>query len=126
MQQIDKSAQAFAQGSLLDLLDEEVDLIPIDPGADEFEAFHAANPDVYSALVALARKFTRQIQSGQIGMQMLIEVLRWQVMVSTTDAEYKINNNHGPHYARLIMRQEPDLDGVFITRRRRVERGAAA
>jgi len=44
-------------------------------------------------------------------------VLRWERAMKTTDqTEWKLNNNYTSRYARLIMEQEPDLEGFFVTR----------
>ena len=37
-------------------------------------------------------------------------------MPRNKSTEWKINNNFAPHYARLIMEQEPDLKGFFEVR----------
>ena len=80
-----------------------------------FQTFHTENPQVYRALVALARKAVRR-GHRRIGIGMLYEVLRWQTMLATTDPDFKLNNNYRSRYARLIMAQEPDLAGVFELR----------
>lgn len=84
---------------------------------DQFVAFHVSNPWVYQALVALARDMVSRGRRT-IGMKMLLEVLRWQYAISTSDvaSDFKINNNYGSRYARLIMANEADLDGVFTLR----------
>ena len=47
---------------------------------------------------------------------MLFEVLLWQRMLQTTDEDFKLNNNYAPRYARMIMENNQDLDGVFELR----------
>jgi hypothetical protein len=37
-------------------------------------------------------------------------------MVETTDAEWKLNNNWTPYYARKLMANEPELKGFFEIR----------
>lgn len=85
---------------------------------EAFLQFHAANGWVYEALVKMARDLIAQGRT-RIGIKMLFEVLRWHYYRSTTDAssDFKINNNYAPHYARLIMSNEPALDGIFGTRK---------
>ena len=83
---------------------------------DQFERFHETNPEVYAELVDLARQMKAR---GHVrcGIGMLYEVVRWQRSMKTTDdAEWKLNNNYRSHYARLIMRTEPDLEGFFELR----------
>lgn len=84
---------------------------------ESFETFHKVNPHVYRHLVDLARSLVNRGHK-MIGIGMLFEVLRWNYMMSTTDpsSEFKLCNNYRSRYARLIMRQESDLDGVFSTR----------
>lgn len=88
--------------------------------ARSFERFHAANPGVYATLVRLARR-AKQEGHTQIGISMLWEIMRWEVLVGDTKLGegYKLNNNHRAFFARRIMEQEPDLEGMFATRRQR-------
>ena len=45
---------------------------------------------------------------------MLFEVLRWNYFMNVdSDEEYKFPNAFAAGYARLIMKQEPDLEGIF-------------
>ena len=83
---------------------------------ERFELFHENNPQVYMALVALARELVAKGYQ-KIGIKMLFEVVRWQFMLATTDSsEFKLNNNYHSRYARIIMQKEPDLRGVFSLR----------
>lgn len=85
---------------------------------ERFLAFHLDNPGVYARLVSLTRKAKARGRQ-RIGIQMLFEVIRWETMLRTTDtsSEFKINNDYASRYARMIMRRNPDLDGMFETRR---------
>lgn len=84
--------------------------------AQRFNRFHSQNPEVYQALVALARDF-RCKTNRKIGMKMLFEVLRWNYYLTiTTDEEYKLSNDFTAAYSRLIMRNEPDLRDAFNLR----------
>ena len=48
---------------------------------------------------------------------MLYEVLRWEYYLNTTsDDEYKLSNSYRAFYARLIMQNEHDLEGIFNTK----------
>jgi hypothetical protein len=86
----------------------------------KFNNFHAKNPAVYENMVKMARDL-RATGHKRIGMQMLIEVIRWQSMIQTTDADFKLNNDYGAYYARRIMAENPALDGIFETRKIRSE-----
>jgi hypothetical protein len=86
------------------------------PMSTAFERFHAENPHVYWLMVMLARQWVERTGRGKLGAQMLLERARWEIAMRTSDPEYKMNNNWGAYYARLIMYQEPDLDGLFDLR----------
>lgn len=92
-------------------------LIPGESELDrQFWTFHNTHPEVYDALVRLARQ---GIAAGRkrLGIGQLYEVLRWNMALATGDDGFRLNNNHRSRYALLIMDREPDLAGVFETRR---------
>ena len=85
-----------------------------------FMLFHEDNPHVYNTLVEEARKL-RRMGWKKIGMKFLYERARWILTMKTRIPEdmepYKLNNNYTSRYARLIMKQEPDLKDFFETRK---------
>ena len=81
--------------------------------AEQFAAFHKANPDVYTQLHKYALD-ARAAGRGRIGIAMLIERFRWYTYTETTDPEFKVANNHKPYYARLLMRNDPRLADLFV------------
>lgn len=81
-----------------------------------FVDFHEKNPHVYERLVKIARDLRARNQRRKLGIGMLYEVVRWMHYMETTDEEYKLNNNHRSRYARMIMRNEPDLADAFEVR----------
>ena len=82
-----------------------------------FLEFHAANPHVYAELVRRARA-AKARGASKLGMRMLYESLRWDLLISTVrlPCEPKLNDWFAPMYSRLVMRREPDLAGLFETR----------
>ena len=84
---------------------------------EKFEAFHEANPWVFSALVGMTRELVSRGRR-RVGMKMLFEVLRWQYYRDTDDpsSDFKLNNNYHSRYARLIGQTYPELAGVFELR----------
>lgn len=82
-----------------------------------FEQFHRDNPRVYQALVRLARDAVKR-GHRKIGIGMLWEVLRWETWLPTDDesSAFKLCNSYRSRYARLIMKQESDLSGIFVLR----------
>ena len=83
--------------------------------AEKFKVFHEENPAVYRELVKISRELKARGRE-HYGMRALFEVIRFHRAMNTTDPDYKLNNNYTPHYARLIMDQEPDLAGFFDLR----------
>lgn len=84
--------------------------------AEKFEEFHVENPRVYETLVRLARQWVQRTGRHKLGIGALYERARWEIALATSDPEFKINNNFRAFYARLIMRDHPDLDGLFELR----------
>jgi len=81
-----------------------------------FWSFHHENPRVYERLTKLARQ-AKRAGRDRIGVSMLWEVLRWEYAMKTTAGDgFKLNNSYRSRYARLIMLQEKDLDGLFFVR----------
>jgi hypothetical protein len=101
--------------SLFDTLDEPAPTADTRDLDAAFAAHHAAHPEVYAALVRLARQ-ARSRGHDRIGIGMLWEVLRWETTIGDPAGDYRLNNDHRSRYARLIMDQEPDLAGVFEVR----------
>lgn len=86
---------------------------------ESFRRFHEENPGVYKTLVAMARQ-AKEVGRTKLGIGMLWEVLRWEEVLAgapNDDGGYRLNNIYRSRYARLIMEQEPDLEGFFETRR---------
>ena len=84
--------------------------------AAKFEEFHANNPKVYETLVRLAREWMARIGRHKLGIATLYERTRWEIAIATSDSDFKLNNSYRAYYSRLIMRQEPDLAGLFDLR----------
>ena len=85
--------------------------------ADRFERFHRGNPHVYALLVDLTREWKIATDGQKIGLRCVWEQLRWQLAITTTGVDYKLNDHYPPYYARLIAHQEPDLRGLFELRK---------
>jgi hypothetical protein len=78
------------------------------------------NPELYKVLVDLTREYIAKTGRNKLGIAMLFERARWEIAVTTGgDDGFKINNSHRAMYSRLIIEREPDLAGVFETRRSR-------
>lgn len=82
-----------------------------------FWEFHRANPRVWKLLVKFAFE-AYDAGMRRIGIAFLIERIRWEEEVVRRTDGYKINNNHKPFYSRRLMRKHPELNGLFVTRKR--------
>jgi hypothetical protein len=107
----------FNQLSLLTGETVKPDYTPTATIQEKFELFHKLNPHVYGAFRDLALQLANRGRS-RIGVGMLTEILRWNYMMHTEDpnSDFKISNNYRSRYARLLMRQEPELDGIFCVK----------
>lgn len=88
---------------------------PLSP-AERFERFHEANPAVYAAIVSSARSYRRQTGRTTCGMSLLFGRARWVLALATDEDDPGLNDHYQPYYSRLIMAQEPDLNGMFAVR----------
>jgi hypothetical protein len=87
-----------------------------DPLYLQFKEFHRDNPHVYTDLVDRARKL-KALGMKHIGIKLIFESARYDYAIKTNGEPYKLNNNTTAYYARLIMSRNPDLAGIFSTRR---------
>ncbi len=82
---------------------------------DRARAFHAANPQVFTKLLEIARDL-RARGVRKAGMKLLFERLRWISQVETQGDAYRLNNSFTSWYARQLMATDPSLSGLFETR----------
>jgi hypothetical protein len=82
-----------------------------------FRKFHAANPQVYEMLRALALHYVRRTKN-KMRVIMLYECARWELSVNSprTFVMYK---RFQFIYAQFLMDQEPELAGMLWHRTRR-------
>ena len=82
--------------------------------AEQFAAFHDANPQVLRALEHLARQWF-DAGHNRVGVKALWEQLRWQTGVQTGTTP-RLNNNLTAFYARLLIERNPDWAARIHTR----------
>jgi len=83
---------------------------------EEFEAFDAANPDVWREFREMA---LRLIKTGwkHYGAKSIIEAIRFHRDILKGEGEqWKINNNFTAYYARKFMDIYLEYEGFFETR----------
>jgi hypothetical protein len=86
---------------------------------ERFEAFDKEHPEVYAYLVALAFELYRK-GFHHYGLRCPWERMRWHFQVTKKlGEEFKLNDHFPSRYARKIMTQYPELDGLFEIRKLR-------
>src|SRR5947209_11950172 len=100
---IPRQGQTAPSGQLELRFDEQL------TATQRFEQFHHRNPVVYRTLVALAREWVRRTGKRRLGIATMYERCRWDLALVTDSDDYDVNNDYKADYARLIMKQEPDL-----------------
>ncbi len=86
----------------------------------QFLEFHENNPHVLKRIIGMTHELKDEGHS-KVGMQMIFEVLRWQAMLRTIANDYKLNNDYAAFYSRLIMETNPDLDGIYMIRKSKID-----
>jgi hypothetical protein len=84
--------------------------------AARLQEFHEANPRVYSTLRMLAFQWIERTGRHKLGIATLFERTRWEIALSTSDPDFKLNNDFRAFYSRLLMLREPELAGLFDVR----------
>ncbi len=87
---------------------------------DGFKLFNEANPHIYNAFEAQALK---AINKGRkkISAKLIINWIRWNVYLKSTDQDFKINDAFQSYYAREFVRRNPEHIDVFNFRKLRNE-----
>lgn len=85
--------------------------------AERFEQFHHDNPLVYATLERLTQEWVDRFGVTPLGIRMLWERARWELMLATTSADYTLNNNWTPYYVRLLIWHHPEWADLFELRR---------
>lgn len=82
----------------------------------KFLEFHTENRSVYSALVEFAFQ-AKRAGKRKTGMTFLMNRVRWHEEIDTNRTDdFKINDHLSPYYARLIMAEYEELQGMFELR----------
>ena len=82
----------------------------------DFNRFHTKNPLVYDQF----KKYTFEvISSGRknFSVAAIFERIRWESSITTEGEAFKIKNDFKPYYARFFMKEHPQFNGFFITKR---------
>jgi len=84
--------------------------------SENFMSWLGKNPDIWQGFVNKTLIAKRHSHKGRFGARAILEMLRWDTMISDTDKMFKINNTYCADLSRLVMACTPELEGYFETR----------
>lgn len=87
---------------------------------DAFLAFHKQNPHVYSSFESQAIEAINRGRT-KLSAKLIINWIRWNEILKTSEENFKINDAFQSYYARLFIENHPQHEGVFELRRLRNE-----
>lgn len=102
---------AHAIGQNPDMFD---DLLP--SGRKAFRKWLVDNTHVVEAFIKYARQLKHQGNREYYSAYCIRERIRWDSMITQIGGDYKISNNITPFVARLVMKLDPSLKGMFRTK----------
>lgn len=82
----------------------------------QFMEWWPINMHVIEAFEKYALQLKRSGQREYYSIKAILERLRWDSMLEDSALDYKLNNNHVSCISRILMRLNPELDGMFKTR----------
>jgi hypothetical protein len=82
---------------------------------ERFEHFDQAHPEIYEEFRAIAHDLLRRGRS-HYGSKAILEVIRYNRILSGKDEKFKINNNYSSRYARKLMEEDERFRGFFEVR----------
>lgn len=85
---------------------------------ERFWAYHQKRPEVYRLFQELADTLRSRGRS-RYSADAILHRIRWHYHVERSDGDFKINDHFSSRYARLLMRNRPEYNGFFETRRLR-------
>ena len=82
----------------------------------QFIEWFPLNMHVIEAFERYAIELKRNGNREYYSIKAILERLRWDSMLEDSALDYNLNNNHAACISRIIMRLNPELDGMFQLR----------
>jgi hypothetical protein len=82
----------------------------------QFIEWFPLNMHVIEAFERYAIELKRNGNREYYSIKAILERLRWDSMLEDSALDYKLNNNHAACISRILMRLNPELDGMFQLR----------
>jgi len=90
----------------------------------KFDKFHEENPHVYEMFKSFALGAIRLCEKRNkkyISADFIMHRVRWE-QFTTTDKDFKINNNHISYYSRLFQKDFQEYSHMFRNRKTEAEK----
>jgi hypothetical protein len=87
---------------------------------DGFNKFNKENPHIYQAF---ERESLKAIEKGRekISAKLIINWIRWNEFLNSSDLNFKINDAFTAYYSRLFIKIHPQYSNIFEFRKLRNE-----
>ena len=85
-----------------------------------FNKFNTENPHIFKAFEQQALKAIEKGR-GKISSKLIINWIRWNEYLESTDTNFKINDAYQSYYARFFVNKHPQHEDVFNFRKLRNE-----
>lgn len=86
-------------------------------GEEKFRTWLPKNMHVYKAFVYYALILKKHFNAKRYSSRAIWQRLRWDSMISDSSTRFKLANENSPFIARLTMLAEPEMAGMFGTRK---------
>jgi len=81
-----------------------------------FKEFHRKNPVIYELFCKYAKHLLETVGKKKTSSKLLINRIRWEMTITTTGNDYKINDAFTSRYARLYIKDFPQHATKFELR----------
>ena len=87
---------------------------------DGFNKFISENPHIYKSF---EEQTFRAIKKGRtkISSDLIINYIRWEQFIESSDENFKINNSYSSYIARFFIKKNPQYSNLFNLRKLRNE-----
>ena len=83
---------------------------------EAFEKFHKENPSVYKYFKEYFFFLHERKGWQRIGAKLIVERIRFELIVKTNAPDFKISNNFTARYVRLFISENPEYERCFELR----------
>lgn len=84
--------------------------------SEDFVFWLRSNYQIWDGFLNRAVEAFYLKHTHRFGAKAIMEVMRWESLITEKDKTFKINNNRAPDLARLVMDCRPEMKGYFQIR----------